>query len=189
MKNILLAGVATLAIAGSTVVYAQQHRPWVHEHMRMSPGGQGGLCRRPDRGRPCRVEAHARSGKAVAAGRGCGAGFRKNADRSRQCANGCAVGRFQGCAEAGRSGGAAAPARRQHGDIGGGAEEDRRCRRSALQDLGRRPEAPARGPDSHGAPLRRRLATPRARQNRDGGWDRDSGRGEDRGDRSGPERL
>jgi hypothetical protein len=36
MKKILLAGVAALAIAGSTMVYAQ-HRPWFHEHMRMSP--------------------------------------------------------------------------------------------------------------------------------------------------------
>jgi hypothetical protein len=36
MKKILLAGAAALAIAGSTVAYAQ-HRPWFHEHMRMSP--------------------------------------------------------------------------------------------------------------------------------------------------------
>ena len=36
MKNVLLAGVAALAIAGSTVVYAQ-HRPWFQEHMRMNP--------------------------------------------------------------------------------------------------------------------------------------------------------
>jgi hypothetical protein len=36
MKKILLAGVAALAIAGSTVVYAQ-HRPWLHDHVRMSP--------------------------------------------------------------------------------------------------------------------------------------------------------
>jgi LTXXQ motif family protein len=36
MKKILLAGVAALAIAGSTVVYAQ-HRPWFHDHVRMSP--------------------------------------------------------------------------------------------------------------------------------------------------------
>jgi hypothetical protein len=36
MKKILLAGVAALAIAGSTVVYAQ-HRPWSHDHVRMSP--------------------------------------------------------------------------------------------------------------------------------------------------------
>src|ERR1700748_3660957 len=35
MKKILLAGVAALAIAGTTVVYAQ-HRPFF-EHMRMSP--------------------------------------------------------------------------------------------------------------------------------------------------------
>src|ERR1700742_3289559 len=35
MKKILLAGVAALAIAGTTVVYAQ-HRPWF-EHMRMNP--------------------------------------------------------------------------------------------------------------------------------------------------------
>jgi hypothetical protein len=36
MKKVLLAGVAALAIAGSTMVYAQ-HRPWFHEHVRMSP--------------------------------------------------------------------------------------------------------------------------------------------------------
>src|SRR5260370_2882809 len=36
MKKVLLAGVAALAIAGSTVVYAQ-HRPWFHNHERMNP--------------------------------------------------------------------------------------------------------------------------------------------------------
>ncbi len=36
MKKVLLAGVAALAIAGTSVVYAQ-HRPWFHEHMRFSP--------------------------------------------------------------------------------------------------------------------------------------------------------
>ena len=36
MKKFVLAGIAALAIAGSTVVYAQ-HRPWFHEHMRISP--------------------------------------------------------------------------------------------------------------------------------------------------------
>jgi hypothetical protein len=35
MKKALLAGVAALAIAGSTAVYAQ-HRPWFQGHMRMS---------------------------------------------------------------------------------------------------------------------------------------------------------
>jgi hypothetical protein len=33
MKNFAIAGIAALAIAGSTAVYAQ-HRPWFHEHMR-----------------------------------------------------------------------------------------------------------------------------------------------------------
>src|SRR4030081_3498754 len=35
MKKILLAGTAALILAGSTAVYAQ-HRPWFHNHMRMS---------------------------------------------------------------------------------------------------------------------------------------------------------
>jgi hypothetical protein len=35
MKKALLAGVAALAIAGSTAVYAQ-HRPWFHDHARFS---------------------------------------------------------------------------------------------------------------------------------------------------------
>ena len=35
MKKILLAGTAALVLAGSTAVYAQ-HRPWFHDHMRMS---------------------------------------------------------------------------------------------------------------------------------------------------------
>jgi hypothetical protein len=37
MRKVLLAGAAALAIAGSTVAYAQHHRQWFHEHMRMSP--------------------------------------------------------------------------------------------------------------------------------------------------------
>jgi hypothetical protein len=36
MKTVVLAGVAALAIAGSTAVYAQ-HRPWHHHHVRMNP--------------------------------------------------------------------------------------------------------------------------------------------------------
>jgi hypothetical protein len=36
MKKVLLAGVAALAIAGTTAVYAQ-HRPWFQEHMRINP--------------------------------------------------------------------------------------------------------------------------------------------------------
>ena len=40
MKKFAIAGIAALAIAGSTAVYAQTHRPWFHEHMQhmlMSP--------------------------------------------------------------------------------------------------------------------------------------------------------
>ena len=36
MKKVFLAGIAALAIAGSTVAYAQ-NRQWFHEHMRVSP--------------------------------------------------------------------------------------------------------------------------------------------------------
>src|SRR4030081_3686678 len=42
MKKVLLAGVAALAIAGSTVVYAQ-HRPWFHDHVRMNPEDRAAL--------------------------------------------------------------------------------------------------------------------------------------------------
>ena len=37
MKKVILAGVAALAIAGSTAVYAHQHRAWSHDHSRFSP--------------------------------------------------------------------------------------------------------------------------------------------------------
>jgi LTXXQ motif family protein len=36
MKKFAIAGIAALAIAGSTAVYAQ-HRPWFHHHERMNP--------------------------------------------------------------------------------------------------------------------------------------------------------
>jgi uncharacterized protein YecE (DUF72 family) len=42
MKKILLAGITALAIAGTTVVYAQ-HRPWFREHMRLSPEDRAAL--------------------------------------------------------------------------------------------------------------------------------------------------
>src|ERR1700749_1854615 len=42
MKKVLLAGVAALAIAGTTVVYAQ-HRPWFQEHMRINPEDRAAL--------------------------------------------------------------------------------------------------------------------------------------------------
>ena len=37
MKNFAIAGIAALAIAGSTAVYAQHYRPWHHHHERMNP--------------------------------------------------------------------------------------------------------------------------------------------------------
>src|SRR5450432_993940 len=38
MRKFAIAGIAVLAIAGSTAVYAQyQHRPWFHHQMRMNP--------------------------------------------------------------------------------------------------------------------------------------------------------
>lgn len=37
MKKFAIAGIAALAIAGSTAVYAQHNRPWFHHHERMSP--------------------------------------------------------------------------------------------------------------------------------------------------------
>src|SRR5690348_9094322 len=37
MRNFAIAGIAALAIAGSTAVYAQHHRHWMPGHMRASP--------------------------------------------------------------------------------------------------------------------------------------------------------
>ncbi len=37
MRNFWIAGIAALAIAGSTAVYAQHHRHWMPGHMRVSP--------------------------------------------------------------------------------------------------------------------------------------------------------
>ncbi len=46
MKKFAIAGIAALAIAGSTAVYAQTHRPWFQEHMRhirMNPEDRAAL--------------------------------------------------------------------------------------------------------------------------------------------------
>ncbi len=37
MRKFAIAGIAALAIAGSTAVYAQHNRPWSHHHERMNP--------------------------------------------------------------------------------------------------------------------------------------------------------
>jgi hypothetical protein len=44
MRKFAIAGIAALALAGSTAVYAQyQHRPWSHEHTRMNPEDRAAL--------------------------------------------------------------------------------------------------------------------------------------------------
>jgi hypothetical protein len=44
MRKFAIVGVAALAIAGSTAVYAQyQHRPWFHGHTRVSPEDRAAL--------------------------------------------------------------------------------------------------------------------------------------------------
>jgi LTXXQ motif family protein len=43
MKKVLLAGVAALAIAGSTVAYAQHHHRWFHDQVRMNPEDRAAL--------------------------------------------------------------------------------------------------------------------------------------------------
>jgi len=46
MRSLAIAGVAALAIVGSTAVYAQTHRPWFREHMqhmRMNPEDRAAL--------------------------------------------------------------------------------------------------------------------------------------------------
>jgi len=43
MKKFAIAGIAALAIAGSTAVYAQHNRPWSHHHERMNPEDRAAL--------------------------------------------------------------------------------------------------------------------------------------------------
>ena len=89
MRKFCIAGIAALAIAGSTAVYAQ-HRHWFHGHMRMSPEDRAAFADARIAAVHAGLKLNAGSGKAVAAGRGRGAGFRQTADRSRQCADECA---------------------------------------------------------------------------------------------------
>ncbi|WP_291863455.1 Spy/CpxP family protein refolding chaperone [Bradyrhizobium sp.] len=43
MKKFAIAGIAALAIVGSTAVYAQHHRPWHHYHERLNPEDRAAL--------------------------------------------------------------------------------------------------------------------------------------------------
>ena len=134
MRKILLAGIAVLAIAGTTMVYAQ-HSPWFREHMRLSTEDRAaltdariaavhaGLKLTPDQEKlwpP--VEAAVRDFAKMRIDR---ANARMNAKPDDPDA-----------AEPGRSGGAAARARRQYGSLCDRDEEDRGCGRSALQGAG-----------------------------------------------------
>ena len=160
MRKFAIAGVAALAIAGSTAVYAQ-HNHWFHEHMghmRMSPEDRAAFADARIAAVHAGLKLNADQEKLWPPVESAVRDFAKlRIDRANARMNAEAGG---GCAEG--SGDAPARARRQHGDVGGGAEEDRGRGRPALQDAGRWPEAPARYPDASRRPVRRRgrLAAP-----------------------------
>ena len=83
MKKFAIAGIAALAIAGSTAVYAQTHRPWFHEHMqhmRMSPEDRAAFTDARIAAVHAGLKLNAGPGEAVAAGRDRGAGLRQDPD-------------------------------------------------------------------------------------------------------------
>lgn len=139
MKKFAIAGIAALAIAGSTAVYAQHHRPWGNQQMRMSPEDRAaftdariaavkaGLKLNPDQEKlwpP--VEAAVRDFVKLRVDR---ANARMNAkpdDAQGQ--------QKQDFPKSARSGSAPARPCRNHGDHGGCDEENRGCGRPALQD-------------------------------------------------------
>jgi hypothetical protein len=189
MRNILLAGVAVLAIAGSTVVYAQQHRPWIREHMRMSPEDRAafadariaavhaGLKLTPDQEKlwpP--VEAAVRDFAKI------------RIDR----ANARMAARSDDSRDAQQPDDPVARLRQRADNMATSA--------AALKKIADAADPLYKTLDD-GQKRRLRILTHMERRfgggwqhrergmDRDGGWDRGSGRGEDHGDRSGPERL
>ena len=197
MRKFAIAAVAVLAIAGSTAVYAQ-HRHWGHGHSRMNPEDRAayadariaavhaGLKLTADQEKlwpP--VETAVKEFAKLRIDR---ANARMNAPRddSSQQKPDDPVTRLRDRAD-------------NMATIGGRDEEDRRCGRPALQDAGRRPEAPACRADPHGRRFgggeaggstgfergmgRDRDWRPRSRL-RPQPYDRDGGP-----DRGGPERL
>ena len=90
MNKVFLAGIAALAIAGSSVAYAQHHH-W-HEHARMSPEDRAAFAD----ARIAAVHAGLKLTPDQENGRECGARFRENASRSRQCADEGEGGGFKG---------------------------------------------------------------------------------------------
>jgi hypothetical protein len=185
MRNILLAGVATLAIAGSTVVYAQQHRSWVHEHTRMNPEDRAafadariaavhaGLKLTPDQEKlwpP--LESAVRDFAKLRIDRA-NARMNANADDAQKPDD--PVARLRERADNMEASGAALKKIADAADpLYKTLDDGQKRRLRILTHMGRRFD----GGWQH-----------RERGSRDGDRDRDSGRGEDRGDRSGPERL
>ena len=106
MRKFAIAAVAVLAIAGSTAVYAQ-HRHWGHGFSRMSPEDRAAYADARIAAVHAGLKLKADQEKLWPPVEAAVQGFRQAADRSRQCADERAAGRFQP-AEAGRSGGAAA---------------------------------------------------------------------------------
>ena len=151
MKKFAIAGVAALAIAGSTAVYAQ-HRSWFHgpmRHMQLSPEDRAAFTDARIAAVHAGLKLNAGSGKALAAGGDGRSGFREAAGRASQCAD-------ERGSQPGRPEKSDNPVerlrrrRRQHDQLSGGPEEDRGRGRPALQDPRRGPETPPGDPDAYG---------------------------------------
>ena len=150
MKKFAIAGIAALAIAGSTARSMPTHRRGTSmQHMRMSSRATGPPL--PTRIAAVHAGLEAQCGSGLAAGRDRGAGFRQNPiDRANarmtaqqnedQQKPDDPVARLRERADNMATSAAAMK------KIGGRG-------RSALQDPRRRPEAPARDPDPHGRPV------------------------------------
>ena len=144
MKKTIAAATIALTLAGAGFALAQQATPREERGSRPSAEDVAGIHRCSRRRPQGRVEAHRRAGEELACGRDrdprSGQGARRphghpprGAARRRQCAAAQA-----GCHRA------AAPGRRCHDHARGKPQEARRCRRAALQEPRRRPEAPLR---------------------------------------------
>ena len=168
MKKFAIAGIAALSIAASTAVYAQHHH-WGFGHMRMNPEDRAafldarvaavraGLKLIADQEKlwpP--VEAAVRDFAKLRIDR---ANARMNAEKNDWQAHRRPMIRSPGCASAPTTWRQCCR-----------AEEDRRCRRPALQNARRRPEAASRRADPYGAPVRRRGLASAPVRARHGSW-------------------
>src|ERR1700687_2558403 len=188
MRKFAIAGIAALAIAGSTAVYAQyQHRPWLHEHARLSPEDRAAFT-------DARIAAvHA--------------GLKLNADQEKRCPPVEAAVRYFAKLRIDRANARmnASPDQDAQQADDPVARLRERADNMATSAAALKKIADAADPLyktlDDGQKRRLRILTHMERRfgggwqhrergmDRDGGWDRGSGRGEDHGDRSGPERL